>query len=321
MGVKREQLHQWFLEVKRWLLPLTEKEANQTVGYAFSQGTRWAVLTNGDEWRIYDAHSKAPLPQKCIMTIQSLSSPDATEVFSLLSKDSIQREQLAASYRVRLIYQSVQSELLNQESATVKMIRKTIDCPTIPNVTKSEVTDAITLLLAPSPSVKVKQMITTGGVEGTEKLPLALGEVYSINELYESTCTGNFPVSGRKPEYISFSDGSGENVANWREFTGVAIEWLLQKYGIPAMPISTGSTEHASVNTAAGIRYCYFMNNEPIHSDGMKFHSIREFSIQGKVVYANLHNNAWGFVRCIYRLMQAIGADPLSMTVRLKPQL
>ena len=118
---------QWFLEVKKWHLPLTEKEASQTVNYAHNQGNRWAVLTNGDEWRIYDAHSQQPLAEKCIFTVKALSSTDAFEFFSLLTKQAMIEDHLAKSIRERSITNIIQAELTNINSPTIKYLRKVVD--------------------------------------------------------------------------------------------------------------------------------------------------------------------------------------------------
>ena len=76
-----DKAQQWFLEVKKWKLPLSIREASQVVTYASNKGKRWAVLTNGDEWRVFDVFSTVDLTQKCI---QSLSSINDTNAISFL---------------------------------------------------------------------------------------------------------------------------------------------------------------------------------------------------------------------------------------------
>ena len=111
---------EWFLEVKKWKLILSEREAKQAVNYAANQGKRWAVLTNGDEWRIYDANCHEDLTRKCIFTTE-LSSSTAIETLSLLTKESMQQNLLAASHRARLLTESVQRELSTINSETVRI--------------------------------------------------------------------------------------------------------------------------------------------------------------------------------------------------------
>ncbi len=135
---------QWFLEAKKWKLPLTEREELQAVTYAFNHGARWAILTNGDEWRIFDAHSTVPLSQKCIMKLLSLTSPDAVEVLALLSKEHIKMKVLDYWYRQKLIVDAVKAEVTTLESETVKALRRAVaNKLPIQDVTKPEVAEAL----------------------------------------------------------------------------------------------------------------------------------------------------------------------------------
>ena len=42
--------------------------ANQIMGYAAVAGVEWVVLTNGDEYRIYNSHATVPVEQKVFRT-------------------------------------------------------------------------------------------------------------------------------------------------------------------------------------------------------------------------------------------------------------
>src|SRR6516165_9490789 len=48
--------NEWFLEVKMWNTSLEGKPEIQATGYAHTAGKRWAALTNGRVWRVYDDH-------------------------------------------------------------------------------------------------------------------------------------------------------------------------------------------------------------------------------------------------------------------------
>ncbi|MCS6831220.1 MAG: type I restriction enzyme HsdR N-terminal domain-containing protein, partial [bacterium] len=52
--VLAETPHCWLLEAKTWNHPLLEQDANQLTSYANVHNIRWAVLTNGKEWQLYD---------------------------------------------------------------------------------------------------------------------------------------------------------------------------------------------------------------------------------------------------------------------------
>src|SRR5439155_23527827 len=46
--------HGWFLEAKAWNVALQDNHAQQALNYANQNGKRWVVLSNGQEWRLYD---------------------------------------------------------------------------------------------------------------------------------------------------------------------------------------------------------------------------------------------------------------------------
>jgi hypothetical protein len=48
------------LEDRRW--------AGQILGYAVVAGVEWVVLTNGDEYRIYNSHAPVPVQDKLFRT-------------------------------------------------------------------------------------------------------------------------------------------------------------------------------------------------------------------------------------------------------------
>jgi len=297
---------QWFLEVKRWQLPLTEKEANQTVGYAFSQGSRWAILTNGDEWRIYDAHCKEHLTQKCIFTLKSLSSPDAVEMFSLLMKEAMKQDLLAASHRARLLAEAVRNELLTAGSETIKALRKAIQTAELPNVTQKEVLEAVGKLIdcAP-PSCRIVYDIEQPQLTVDTSLTDNGTETPSIYDL-----SNNQPSPASKTVLsVILPDGNESPVKNWRDVVRILVSWYTHHHGIPELPFLGGSPSHASR---------FFLNVEPKYPDGKPWIAEDSISVAGKTIYVNLHNSALGFCRVVRLMCEAIGADSTAVKVRFK---
>ncbi len=46
------------------------KWANQTISYAAVAGVEWVALTDGNEWRIYNAHAPVPVESKLFRRIR-----------------------------------------------------------------------------------------------------------------------------------------------------------------------------------------------------------------------------------------------------------
>ena len=66
------------------------KWADQIMGYAGTSGVTWVVLTNGDEYRIYNAIAPVPFEQKLFRKVCLTKPDDPTEdTLALLSKERI----------------------------------------------------------------------------------------------------------------------------------------------------------------------------------------------------------------------------------------
>lgn len=83
-----------FLEAKALHKNLDDaKWAKQTLGYATVAGVQWVVLSNGDEYKIYNSHAVVPIEKKLFRTIR-ISDPrsKAEEVLSLISREELQEK-------------------------------------------------------------------------------------------------------------------------------------------------------------------------------------------------------------------------------------
>jgi len=88
------------LDDRRW--------ANQIISYATVAGVEWVVLTNGDEYRIYNSHAVAPVEEKLFRAVQITADPKvATEALLLLTKDHIQQNALNGLWRAYAIDRKV----------------------------------------------------------------------------------------------------------------------------------------------------------------------------------------------------------------------
>jgi hypothetical protein len=64
--------------------------ANQTISYAAVASVEWVALTDGSEWRIYNAHAPVPIEQKLFRSVRLAEDIDqAAEVLTLLGRDDL----------------------------------------------------------------------------------------------------------------------------------------------------------------------------------------------------------------------------------------
>lgn len=108
-----EQTPCLFVEAK----PLGEslddrKWANQIMGYASVAGVQWVVLTDGNEYRIYNSHAAVPVEEKLFRRIRisdEASLPHKTLI--LLSKSQMQTRQITRLWDAHFVDRVVSSNL------------------------------------------------------------------------------------------------------------------------------------------------------------------------------------------------------------------
>ena len=93
------------------------KNVTQLTTYAVTTGVRLTVLTNGDEYRIYNSHAEVPLAEKLFQTVRlSDRDPRAAEILSLLSRDAVRDNRLDARWQQELEHRRLQR--VNQQLQT-----------------------------------------------------------------------------------------------------------------------------------------------------------------------------------------------------------
>ncbi|MGC5021234.1 hypothetical protein [Micromonospora sp. DT47] len=87
--------------------------ANQTISYAAVAGVEWVALTDGAEWRIYNAHAPVPIEHKLFRAVRLEQDIDgAAELLSLLSKDNMRDNRIEELWKGFFVDRQVHAELL-----------------------------------------------------------------------------------------------------------------------------------------------------------------------------------------------------------------
>lgn len=85
--------------------------ANQFIGYAGVAGVAWVAVTDGNEWRIYNAHATVPIEQKLFRRVVIADEPDAEQTLALLSKAQLQDNQIEALWKSDFVDRQVRDVL------------------------------------------------------------------------------------------------------------------------------------------------------------------------------------------------------------------
>lgn len=111
------------LDDRRWV--------RQVMTYATVAGVEWVVLTNGDGWRLYNAHAKVPVEEKLFRSVRVTDDGSAAEgTLRLLARDAVPGPAIGEAWRRYFIDRRVlraMNELLDRktiDASIVKLVRK-----------------------------------------------------------------------------------------------------------------------------------------------------------------------------------------------------
>jgi predicted type IV restriction endonuclease len=131
-----------FIEAKSLERDLSDRKwISQNLSYATVVGVRWCVLTNGDEYRIYNSHVPVDVEQKLFRSVrisETANANSAADTLYLLSKDQMQGRLLDELWKAHFIdanvSRSIESLLANEDPGLIRLLHNKTK-----GVTRSEV--------------------------------------------------------------------------------------------------------------------------------------------------------------------------------------
>jgi hypothetical protein len=137
---------QLFVEAKGLEKDLSDRRwISQILGYATVVGVEWCILTNGDEYRLYNAHAPVDVEQKLFRMVRISDSDQeayALDTLELLSKEKMGDNLLNVLWKAHFIDRHVSTTLRdllqNDDAGLIRLIRKKT-----PELTPSEIRDSL----------------------------------------------------------------------------------------------------------------------------------------------------------------------------------
>lgn len=124
------------LDDRRW--------ANQIMGYAAVAGVEWIVLTDGNEYRIYNTHAAVRVEDKLFRTVRLADeSPLVEEVLRLLSKAELSTNRIDVLWRADFVDRQVKGALEKLFSRDEEMLLVNHVARHTRNLTAEEVRSSI----------------------------------------------------------------------------------------------------------------------------------------------------------------------------------
>jgi hypothetical protein len=99
------------------------------MGYATVAGVEWVVLTDGDEWQIYNSHALVPVEEKLFRRVRiSEDAAEAAKTLALLSKSQMSENAIDLQWKSHFVDRQVGKALGNLfatvDPALIKLVRK-----------------------------------------------------------------------------------------------------------------------------------------------------------------------------------------------------
>lgn len=121
-----------FVEAKALDKELNDRKwISQILGYATVVGVEWCVLTNGDEYRIYNSHATVDLDEKLFRTIRvsDLTREKYTiDTLDLLSKNKMGEKLINTLWKTHFVDHRVKTALIdilhNEDGGLTRLVRK-----------------------------------------------------------------------------------------------------------------------------------------------------------------------------------------------------
>ena len=103
-----------FVEAKALGVALDRKCASQVLGYAAVVGVGWCLLSNGDEYRLYNSHAKVDVDEKLFRTVRLSDleqSAACLETLTLIARDAMRDTSLDVLWKSQFVDRRVKATL------------------------------------------------------------------------------------------------------------------------------------------------------------------------------------------------------------------
>jgi len=272
--------HQWLMEAKAWNHTLSDVDANQLTSYANTNHIRWAVLTNGQESRLYDASIFGTVQER-LMAQAGLDNPEAlANLLCALHKDAVQSGETERVARRLRMDREMKAQLCDENSPMVNAIAQQLRQCTKVEYTVQEVVQFFHKLI--------------GCGNGPDP------QVYPLDELARNA---RELAMGKKPTRVQFPDGREERVSTWKALTIAVLQWFGDRLPPPPQPRIKGAR-----------RYLY--HEKPEH-ERTPMLAPYEMSVAGRRLNVEMHVSSAETLAALVHLCECVGESPSGFRIAI----
>lgn len=277
-----------FVESKAFGTRLSDKHAGQVLGYSHAEGLRWAILTNGRQWRVYDSQRQVQDAEKLVLAVD-LDRLDANgeatcNALLLLSPGAVEGDALGRFADASEAYSALLA-FLDDPKAARRVLRGRAGGSSRGLATAlAAARRCLPETLPPDGAVGAK---SAPQQRRPRRRPLG--------------GAGGTRARSRAPSHITL-DGCRYEIAHAKEITPIVAEHLigLDKLSRADCPLAvTRPKDRARVR--------YLVNTEPVHGDGERFRAPVQLS---NGLWLETHYSSANAVSYAKALLRTAGLSP-----------
>jgi hypothetical protein len=268
--------------------------------YAFHNGRRWVVLSNGRDWRLYDSTVQGLASDRFVAQATLEDTTSFEEFLKALGKESVCSGGLEIFARHAWLSAFLQGQIADENSPVIKSIWNIArNQQGLVGVSRAEVV-AYFKGAAPIPISPPTVTPTNGGE--SEHTPPSVQGGFGLDFLRDHA---KEYATGNKPATLIFPDGSQVSITKWKDFVAKAVQWIGDRKSLPPLPYKGGRSKDN------------FLHSAPQH-ETEPMRAYEEITINGQKVYVDTARSAKNIIQRLCELCEIVGIAPSGFVVILK---
>lgn len=308
----------FYLEAKAWNVALMDNHVKQSLNYANHNGKRFVVLTNGQDWQLYDNVVQGQLVQKRVDQAKLQDTSSIIDFLTALSKTLVLEgslERTAAEAQERRVQDARNQQARQQqeeEKRAVQILQSEMRHLLDANLSDllSNPQDELVFSIAGSLSSREgfagisPNILASWFSENLSRLPIeevkqptrpTQGEVtLTLKKLQGKAINGK----GGRPLTLQLPEGNIIHIRSWVNLAENIVRWLLVQPSLMPIPF-----EHSHPTR-------WFLNRSPEHKRPDLRKKFKEISSQQETVYMDADRSAADLISDLYTLCVRMQIDP-----------
>jgi predicted type IV restriction endonuclease len=248
------------IEAKALGKALSDADVEQAINYVNNKALRWAILTNGKEWKLLDNELRRVASERLAFSFQ-LQDSDAIEYFENLLGVTVWRQENAADFvadhiQVIKLYQKLDKEIRTNYTAVRSGLQKAI----AKELSEAEQQFALQHFDKIAEMLHIDtDAIITQQVAITSFIPSQIGESEILQRLAHKIDAVVRTVERRKLVGFSVTLGTGTSTArHWRDLHTALAELLIDLYRESELTLVEAAARNLETYDSAA--YCLLSN-------------------------------------------------------------